>query len=72
MAMFVGIAGIMFGLGTYQYLVYGAILYFLCNILDCADGQIARLKKNGTKVGRIVDGFIDYIVSTAVFFRASV
>lgn len=73
MAMIVGVtAGIMFGLGTYQYLVYGAILYFLCNILDCADGQIARLKKNGTKVGRIVDGFIDYIVSTAVFLGAGI
>jgi hypothetical protein len=36
-------------------------------VLDCADGQIARLKKNGTKVGRIVDGFLDYVVSTAVF-----
>lgn len=68
MAMFVGVAaGVMFGFGSYQYLLYGACLYFLCNVLDCADGQIARLKKNGTKVGRIVDGFIDYIVSIAVF-----
>ena len=60
-------AGIMFGFGIAQYLIYGAALYFLCNTLDCADGQIARLKHNGTKVGRIVDGFIDYVVSTAVF-----
>ena len=68
MAMFVGVAaGVMFGFGQIQFLYYGAGLYFLCNVLDCADGQIARLKKNGTKVGRIVDGFIDYIVSTAIF-----
>lgn len=67
-AMLFGVAaGVMFGFGTYQFLVYGAVLYFLCNVFDCADGQIARLKHNGTKVGRIVDGFIDYIVSTAVF-----
>jgi len=60
-------AGIMFGFGSYTFLVIGAILYFTSNVLDCADGQIARLKKNGTKVGRIVDGFVDYIVSIFVF-----
>lgn len=67
-AMLVGvIGGILFGFGRKDYNALGAICYFSCNVLDCADGQIARLKKNGTKVGRIVDGFIDYIVSIAVF-----
>lgn len=67
-AMLVGVTGgVMFGLGEPQYLSIGAILYFSCNIFDCADGQIARLKQNGTKVGRAIDGFIDYVVSIAVF-----
>lgn len=67
-AMLFGVlAGIAFGFGHYDYVILGAILFIICNVLDCADGQIARLKKNGTKVGRIVDGFIDYVVSTAVF-----
>ena len=67
-AMLVGVTGgIMFGLGAPEYLSIGAVLYFLCNIFDCADGQIARLKLNGTKVGRAIDGFIDYVVSIAVF-----
>jgi phosphatidylglycerophosphate synthase len=61
------ISGVLFGYGSYNYLIAGGILYFTCNVLDCADGQIARLKKNGTKTGRIIDGFIDYVVSTAVF-----
>lgn len=60
-------AGVFFGFGTQQYFTAGALSYLLCNILDCADGQIARLKKNGTKVGRIIDGFIDYVVSTAIY-----
>lgn len=60
-------AGVMFGFGSYTFLFIGALLYFTSNVLDCADGQIARLKKNGTKVGRIVDGFVDYIVSIFVF-----
>lgn len=68
LAMVAGvIAGVMFGFGSAAYLLYGAALYFLGNVLDCADGQIARLKHNGTKVGRIVDGFIDYVVSIAIF-----
>jgi len=61
------IAGILFGFGTKNYVLAAAGFYLVCNILDCADGQIARLKNNGTKVGRIVDGFIDYVVSFAVY-----
>lgn len=72
-AMFFGsAAGILFGFGTFTAVITGAVLYFLSNILDCADGQIARLKKNGTKVGRIVDGFIDYIVSIFIFFGIAI
>lgn len=68
MAMTLGVlAGVLFGSGRYEYLLPGAVCYGLCNILDCSDGMIARLKHTGTKVGRIVDGFIDYVVSTAVF-----
>jgi phosphatidylglycerophosphate synthase len=73
MAMFIGVvAGVAFGFGTPVSATLGAGLFFLGNVLDCADGQIARLKKNGTKVGRIVDGFIDYVVSTAVFLGIAV
>lgn len=61
------IAGILFGFGTKNFVLAAAGFYLVCNILDCADGQIARLKGNGTKVGRIVDGFIDYVVSFAVY-----
>jgi len=68
MAMAVGAAGgVLFGFGYYYYLILGACFYFACNVLDCADGQIARLKKTGTKIGRIVDGFIDYVVSSVVY-----
>lgn len=67
-ALIIGSAsGVLFGFGAYTFLVIGAIFYFTSNVLDCADGQIARMKKNGTKVGRIVDGFVDYIVSIFVF-----
>ena len=60
-------AGVTLGFGEYTFYVIAACLYFTSNVLDCADGQIARLKKNGTKVGRIVDGFVDYVVSIFIF-----
>jgi phosphatidylglycerophosphate synthase len=66
------VAGVMFAFGEYLYLVAGACLYFISNVLDCADGQIARLKKNGTKVGRIIDGVVDYFISIFVFAGISV
>jgi hypothetical protein len=67
-AMFLGIlAGIFYGLGTHQFIVFAAASFFMCNVLDCADGQLARLKKNGTRVGRIIDGLIDYVTSLATF-----
>ena len=73
MAMIIGVlGGVLFGCGSYACLAAGAGCYFLSNVLDCADGQIARLKKNGTRIGRIVDGFIDYVVSIAVFLGIAV
>jgi len=54
--------------GTYFYIVLGGLAIFTSNVLDCADGQLARLKKNGTKVGRVIDGFIDYITGASIFF----
>ena len=49
------------------HLATGAALYALANILDCADGQLARLKKNGTLLGRVFDGAFDYLASIAIF-----
>ncbi len=50
-----------------QPFVIGAIFYMLFNILDCSDGQLARLKKNGSQIGRILDGGADYIAGTAIY-----
>ena len=72
-AMIMGVtAGVAFGFGTITSTALGGGFYLACNVLDCADGQIARLKKNGTKVGRIVDGFIDYVVAIATFLGIAI
>ncbi|MBS1519044.1 MAG: CDP-alcohol phosphatidyltransferase family protein [Bacteroidetes bacterium] len=61
------LSGVFYGFGTYEFLLIGSLSFFICNTLDCMDGQLARLKKNGTKIGRVIDGFIDYITSISVF-----
>lgn len=68
LAMVAGIAaGFSFAGGTPRDFVIGGLLFGLSNVLDCADGMIARLKKNGTRTGRIVDGLVDYVASGAVY-----
>jgi hypothetical protein len=57
----------MFGFGTHQFFIFGAIALLISNVLDCADGQLARLKKNGTGIGRIIDGFIDYVTGLSIY-----
>ena len=60
-------AGFVYAMGSSTALLYGAVLFMLYNIFDCSDGQLARLKKNGTHAGRIIDGIADYITAIAVF-----
>jgi len=67
-ALFFGVmSGVLYGFGTYTFFVLASASFFICNVLDCMDGQLARLKKNGTKIGRIINGFIDYMTSISVF-----
>ena len=68
LAMVAGIAaGAALSRGTPRSFMAGGLIFALSNILDCSDGMIARLKKNGAKTGRIVDGLVDYIASSAVY-----
>lgn len=67
-AILTGIAaGVFFAFGDRQGFLIGGLLYALTHVLDCCDGMVARLKKNGTAIGRIVDGWSDYITSVAVY-----
>lgn len=60
-------AGCFYAEGSPVSVTYGALFFLLHNIVDCSDGQLARLKKNGSRAGRIIDGLADYISRGAVF-----
>ncbi len=55
------IASALYAVATPLTWMIGAGFYFFYCVLDCVDGQIARLKGTGTKTGRIVDGVADYV-----------
>lgn len=46
---------------------YGAIFFLLFAVLDCCDGMQARLKKNGSPLGRVIDGLVDWSINSAVY-----
>lgn len=61
------VSGIFFSFGDKKSFIYGGLFYVLCHIFDLLDGMIARLKKNGTPLGRIIDGWVDYLTSIAAY-----
>lgn len=61
------IGGCFYAVGLPIYFTIGALFYMAFNILDCSDGQLARLKKNGTPVGKIIDGISDLTATIAIY-----
>jgi phosphatidylglycerophosphate synthase len=60
------LCGFFLALGTRRSFFVAGLIYLLTVVLDCADGMLARLKKSGTPLGRVVDGVIDYSNGVAV------
>jgi phosphatidylglycerophosphate synthase len=52
--------------GEAGWLLSGAILLFLTNTIDCADGMLARVRGGGSLTGYLFDGLVDYTTNTAV------
>lgn len=66
------ICGILSGFLFYQnelneYLVLASVLFVLAGIFDSADGQLARLTQNFSRIGLVLDGVCDNIVFAAAY-----
>lgn len=59
--------GGLFWQGTAWSLTLGAFFYFWCIVLDCADGQLARMRGSSSPLGYIIDGLSDYLATLAVY-----
>ena len=64
--------GILAGFAYHNYQTpYMAVVGFLCmimwHIMDGADGQLARLTKSYSEVGKVLDGVCDYVTFISVY-----
>ena len=66
-SIFIGlISAYIFSLGTPWSFFLAGIVLELVLILDCVDGQLARVKKCASDWGRLLDGIAGYIIYLAV------
>jgi phosphatidylglycerophosphate synthase len=69
-SLVVGLAGNWFlAQGGFRSTLIGAVLFFLCYVLDNSDGEIARIKNQTSEFGDKFDTFVDWLVH-ATFFAA--
>jgi phosphatidylglycerophosphate synthase len=62
-----GIAAFCLSRGTPEHAAWGGIFIFLKDLLDTADGQLARAKNLYSRFGRFLDSITDVLVNLALF-----
>ena len=68
LATLIGLAGATsFGMGTYAAGLLGALLFQLAAVIDCCDGEVARLTFTESPLGAKLDLVLDNVVHMAVF-----
>ena len=61
-----GLAGV-YSIYT-QHLIWAAVFLMIKNILDAVDGEIARITKHPSIIGRYLDSVFDFIINLLIFF----
>ena len=61
------LAAVAFGVGGYAAGIIGALLFQLSAILDCCDGEVARLKFMESAFGERLDVILDNVVHIALY-----
>ena len=60
------IAVFCYGVGGYQYALLGTVGLQVKNVLDAADGSLARLQSRPSRVGRFLDSIGDAVIAGAL------
>ena len=69
----VGVAGgIMLCFDTLAFNISGVLLIILAAVFDASDGQVARLTKHYSNLGRTLDGFADFLVYLSIYIAICV
>lgn len=61
------LAAVIFGLGTYAAGIAAALLFQLAAVIDCSDGEVARLTFTESPFGAWLDIAMDNVVHMAIF-----
>ena len=61
------LAAVGFGLGTYKAGIMAALLFQLAAVIDCCDGEVARLTFTESPFGAWLDIAMDNVVHIAIF-----
>ncbi len=57
---------------AFNHMIAAAVLLELSAAFDCADGQLARMRKRSSEFGRMLDGVSDSLVMAATFLGTMV
>jgi phosphatidylserine synthase len=68
-ALVAAAAGAIFALlpNSYLWLLVGVLVFELSFVLDCADGQLARLRKIASPLGHLLDFLMDELKAMLIF-----
>jgi phosphatidylglycerophosphate synthase len=66
------VAAVGFGVGTYGAAIMAAFLFQLAAVIDCCDGEVARLTFTESPFGAWLDIVVDNIVHMAIFMGIAV
>ncbi len=61
------LAAVGFGIGTYQSAIVAALLFQFAAVIDCCDGEVARLTFTESPFGAWLDIAMDNVVHMAIF-----
>ena len=68
LSMVFGVAGgVLFAFSNFWLNLTGVLLQIFAAILDCSDGQVARLTGQTSRLGRVLDGTVDTVNFAAVY-----
>lgn len=66
------LAAVFFATSNPVWMLWGLVPFHAGKILDCADGQLARLTNQGSKLGAFLDPFFDRVVDIAMLLALAV
>ena len=63
------IAGHFYYYRDFRLNIFGMVLHIAANAFDNADGQLARLTNQSSRMGRVIDSLADHLIWVSIYFH---